>query len=687
MGAPALPTEGGGPASRPRLWAGRIALAASVAAALLVAYLTAREQAVPLPTFHLDGAFQTASGEFRLRSGELPGRDFFPYLGAGPVYAIFPMFALLGGTLGAAVTSAYFVTTVIVTALALTLARFIGRIRSPLGLALVALGAVCVIAFLPRMLPPQLDVMQPVIESLGPGNSLRPVRAASPLLMVLALTCTWRLQRVPLRSMFPGLCCGTVLAVWSNDFALVPSVLFVIATGYLWWRSSRLSIRALGWYLLGVGIGFGGVGELATGFHLTDYLAYNYSDVFGDQFWYFGAWGPGQRVYGVGDLVQDLVSLGALPGLLVLVVVSIAAIARPSLASVCVAFLGWAPLAGGTVALVGGHFDDYFVPFRLWTLLVLVFGAVLLLHVAVVRLRRTRRPAPPRLGTALVLGLAAVVVIASALVSLQITTRYSMLRQYLATDTTDWQARPALGGYLPTAWSGHVDRRSRASGPIIEEYAGLWMATTRTNPPLTVDAIIHALGRQRAPFARYVSTRVRTAVTTAPQLSAMWVSWNLSENWWFYRPLFMRFAPVQDSPSTIVWTRVPGPTATPRAGACTVARDHRSITIVPAAKGVNEVTVRYRGPGRGSRAYSMLDNGIDRALDADGAVALDPGAHSQVVPVFAGDRSARRLPLRDTPHTGQTVITACSVRTVPLASERTEPLFDGVLTGRAFGTP
>ena len=38
-----------------------------------------------VPTYHLDGSFQTASGLFRLAEGDVPGRDFYPYLGIGPL--------------------------------------------------------------------------------------------------------------------------------------------------------------------------------------------------------------------------------------------------------------------------------------------------------------------------------------------------------------------------------------------------------------------------------------------------------------------------------------------------------------------------------------------------------------------------------------------------------------------------
>ena len=62
--------------------------------------------AIALPIFHLDGAFQTASGLYRLDAGQFPGRDFFPYLGPGPLFVLYPIFKLCGANLAASTFSA-----------------------------------------------------------------------------------------------------------------------------------------------------------------------------------------------------------------------------------------------------------------------------------------------------------------------------------------------------------------------------------------------------------------------------------------------------------------------------------------------------------------------------------------------------------------------------------------------------
>src|SRR3954451_22069902 len=68
-----------------------VALVALLLLDLAIPLAYARQSSLVLPTMHLDGSFQTASGLFRLESGQWPGKDFFPYLGIGPVMALFPV--------------------------------------------------------------------------------------------------------------------------------------------------------------------------------------------------------------------------------------------------------------------------------------------------------------------------------------------------------------------------------------------------------------------------------------------------------------------------------------------------------------------------------------------------------------------------------------------------------------------
>ena len=73
-------------------------------------FLISLRSSIYLPTNHLDGAFQTASGLYRIKWGEIPGIDFFPYLGIGPLISLVPLFLAFGGNLWASVVAANVVT-------------------------------------------------------------------------------------------------------------------------------------------------------------------------------------------------------------------------------------------------------------------------------------------------------------------------------------------------------------------------------------------------------------------------------------------------------------------------------------------------------------------------------------------------------------------------------------------------
>ena len=103
-------------------------------------------------------------------------------------------------------------------------------------------------------------------------------------------------------------------------------------------------------------------------------------------------------------------------------------------------------------------------------------------------------------------------------------------------------------------------------------------------------------------------------MTTAPQATD-WVTWNLSANWWFYRDLFQGYTPVRTSPQTLGWTP-----ATPATWAGVPCRTEGSEVVVEApAAGLYEVTLRYQGPGRGARAFTMVQNDVNVAVDAGGS--------------------------------------------------------------------
>ncbi len=193
---------------------------------LVIAYIALQglKLSIDIPTFHLDGAFQTASGLFRLQAGQVPGRDFLPYLGIAPLLLIFPFFTVAGGNLAASVFASYFVTRMTGWIAFSMLWHFMFRprlaIASLVGGAAIFLGESYVAA---KLKFPDLFSFW-----LEPGNSLRPVRATLPYLLAMSI---WFLitacKSAHKRNVVAGLITGVAL-LWSNDFAIPAGGLFIL---------------------------------------------------------------------------------------------------------------------------------------------------------------------------------------------------------------------------------------------------------------------------------------------------------------------------------------------------------------------------------------------------------------------------------------------------------------------------
>ncbi len=602
--------------------------------------------AVNLSTFHIDGAFQTASGLFRLQAGELPGRDFFPYLGTGVLLSLYPAFLLFNGDLAASTASAHLMVALSqALSIAVMLYLCVGRRLSwavSFGLMLAALALLL-------HNPPAL-----LAERLAPGNSLRPLRSALPYLA--ALPVFFALARASLRSFgVLGLVAGAAM-IWSNDFALPVALHCGLAALGLMVAGPHRRYRMKGAALFAVAFIAGLMPLLlATGGHLLPLFEFNFVDVAGDQWWYFGPWVESCRLYLVTDLPQ-LVSQDNLFGLLALCAVAATAWVRRTAAWLTLLWLGSTLMVGGVLASVGGHFGGYFTPFQFWGLMVV---AALGIRLAANLLRSKTTPA----GVIKLL-LAGALGVSGYLAYAGHQTHQQVLAQAQAHDQL---YVPELGGYLPPDWAQYVQlaRDSAADDAVLEEYWGIWSAIRRTRPLLPVDSAIHALGSVRDRAREVMADAPDTLITTLPAHSA-WQSWSLSTNYWLYRPLLENYSPVATSPHTVVWRRRDDPPAPAPLQICQIDKDGSGVTVEVAQEGYVELHLEHT-PVPGGRQITMLHTAIPYAAGADGWLALAPGSASTLVPAYVSAAGEHRFATRRTPAGAEPpiAIQACSYR--PLA--------------------
>ena len=459
---------------------------------------------------HLDGAFQTASGLFRLEAGEWPGKDFLPYLGIAPVSLLYPVFALRGGDLAASVFAARFMTLLALQIVFGVLAALIFRRRSAWTFAWAAAVPVLVLELASLSWQRLLAFDSTCGGCLGmvalagdPGTSLRPIRTFAPYVLAtiayLVLGSRWSLR---VRSVIVGTCAGVVAALWSNDYGLVSGglLLVVVALHIVRSRNEKrrpalvgLSTAAVVAYLVA---GFG-----ATAGHFLPYLRYNFSDVRGDQFWYFGPWDEASRLYSLGDLLRIMAGEAAIYPLVVLVAVLVHAFLRRDLAALLLAYTGMTLFLGGTIGTFGGHSGTYFWAFVLWGYVVTALTVVRLVPALLARLGRSLPPVVvSRAGAGL-----RVVVVVSLVVTLVLADRVAVTAgqeagRALVNDPA-FTFEPRLGGYLDSRFEVHIAQFRNRHDAVVEEYMGLAGALTGAKSDLPFDSVIAALGSQRKVFA------------------------------------------------------------------------------------------------------------------------------------------------------------------------------------------
>lgn len=306
---------------------------------LCVAVVFGLNHSIDIPTFHLDGAYQTASGLYRLADGQWPGRDFYPYLGIGLIYLHYPFFLLAGNDLAASVFASHFLVACSYAFIIGTISFFLARSNHLItGVCFSTVTLVITLWYYPNL--PNL-----LIERLLPGNSLRPLRSLLPYITTAIIYFILRARlRLSTSYSLIGIVAGLCF-LWSNDYGIPTSALIIVFAIYWAYQTKTLTLALA--TLIVISALLAAIAGLcvATKGHGIDLLKYNFFDVGSDQFWYFAPWSAETRILTFGDLwnklAQDFGSWS-----LVLLVLATTIFFRPKLEYVLLLVIGLA-LAGG----------------------------------------------------------------------------------------------------------------------------------------------------------------------------------------------------------------------------------------------------------------------------------------------------------------------------------------------------
>ena len=615
------------------LWGYRLVLlmTALLAVDLGLVILFALDVSINLPTNHLDGAFQTSSALHRLADGQWPGRDFFPYLGMGLIYFLYPVFILAGNDLAASVFTAHFVVACAAAFGFGLLGALIFKSRPLLS------GLVWASIFLSLVFWHHPEWLSWLTWNLYPGNSLRPLRAFLPYLCA-AITYVLLNSRLSPAVTYGGIggVAGAAL-LWSNDYGIPTSGLLGLFALFLAYRNNNLSIK-IATSILGAAfaVAFAGL-MVGTYGHGLALLEYNFFDVRLDQYWYFGPWSAESRILSTADFLPKIAAdIGWLG--IILACLFVITIFRPTIENILLLFIGFALVGGGILTIAGGHRESYYMDaFLLWCRATAVLYAAFLLK-WVIEFTITRIPlailknAKNWEWPKVILILALLFLVGGVAQD-----KYRNYKSALAFAHDD-QSRfyvAELGGYLPVAWEKHVGmaRASQSNTPI-EEYWGLWSSITRKPQNTPTDSVIHALGKTRDLYEKLIRAFPDTVITTPHSESTTWQPWNLSANWWFYRTLLANYTPTKTSPSTLVWRK--SDTIVWPEAKCTVTNGELPfISVETKTPGFYEVTLDYKSNGLNSRTLVLVRNGLNFALGANGYLSMNLRATHMAFPVVS----------------------------------------------------
>jgi hypothetical protein len=592
----------------------RVCVAASaVAVGLVCALLNARGRGVLINAMQMDGTFQTSSMMYRLSYGDMPGRDFLPYLGMGPMFMIYPGFVLMGRTVSASISSAFLMVLLVYAAGGTLIVALFRDERSYWRLTLLFATVLAGISALPRS-----------VQDITVGNSLRPVRAALPYVCIgLFLIVMRHVVRPRLRYLLYGAIAGMAL-IWSNDFGL-PTFAVVMALAVYEWRTRREGRQQLVLIVAGAVVSATVLMTVLTAGHPGALLQYNFKDVAGDQYRYFGTEVRANKIIEWRDLriIRGQIAL--------VMVVSVIALLARRRRYVVLAALGWAEFLGGFLALVGGHYDfGYMTAFEVWAEIVIALAVLRGIPGIEGRVLGFLKS----LTTQSKVALYSVVMVVAVVMSARV------YHGQVVKAKTDGFYVKELGGYVANDEAGLVAWARTSNEPLLEEYWGLPSAIRRERGPWRVDSAIAAMGSERE--VAKASLRGWGGGVTTMHVGGFYLqsrehqvqTWAVNANWWLYGPVLRNYEPAMVTPNLIFWKKLDKPRVWPDAP-CKVENVPAQRVDVGSDGGFYEMTLQYAVRSRRWHTSIMAEtNTTTFQKSIYGFVSIDPKASEVTLPVY-----------------------------------------------------
>ena len=595
-------------------------------------FLSSKQYSIVVPTNHLDGAYQTATGLFRILNGELIGRDFYHYLGIGTIAYLFPAFVVFGAKLCSSVLAAFFMTRISFFLILVILSYIIFKRKWWINIAIgalfyIVLANVCYSNLVTGTIKEYLQYL------LEPGNSLKPIRAFLSYLslFVVAFSCSHLRDKVWLFRFVISIV-FLVCFTWSNDYG-IPSIFGVLLV--LLFNKVKIS-EIIKIALLFIIISFV-ILSLISDFSYFAYIDYNFNGVRKDQWWYFAPYN--NRVFSLKDLkylifMKDNSNFlcNLYPIFLSIILLASYFITKNIKWGYC-AILLLINFLGGSIASVGGHISyEYFFNFIICSYLISLF--IVINKVISICCKENKILAKKYVYIILVF----VLLLVNIVIIYQNTRTFRHINKFIS-NQTEFSYIDSYDGYLSNEYIDYLAfvKDNLKNHNFVEEYYGLASAYFNIKPLWKVDSVIHVLGNKLRADSSNVLNSVDYVITSRYVSGGTWVLWSFTQNYWFYKKVLQEFKPVFYGPQTIIWKRDKDNGVVLNNSNCSVTPNQEGFMINDSRKGFYEIKLTYQI--HSSRLLLMAKNNI--STWGGNAASLNTVASSMEIPVYFDGKNNR----------------------------------------------
>jgi hypothetical protein len=571
----------------------------SLVAIFIFILLQAYYRGLNLDYLPYDGDFQTFNPIRRIFNGELPSRDFNPYLGLGLTYFNTCFVFLFGSDFAASKFGIYFLSVSSHFWSLILLFYLIGcQLRRSVLFASLLLLAI----FLDR---DRLILFWEIIEPSRSNLSLRsflPFLTAS-FYIILDRKYDDRLHKSYLKLYFFLGCLVALQPFWSNDYG-IPStfaLIFIVLVHSIAKRSRYKNIQLI-YFFIGIFITFIPVLYLLTAGTPMNWLRDNFQGVATDQFWYFLWYDGKNKVFELRDIFNSFffyIYFATIAWLLRYILCQKYVIRYLLLVYISLTVMGAGMLAsvGGTISL------RYYTPSIFLSLFIVPLAAYLLavqyFPVSIVYWQSKINYISNSIDKKLKLSFICLLVY------------YCSISIFSFVNTPDitnfiWHREnfflvEELGGWLPNKWKNSIEIARNIERELTAEPATKRILSTYTSGmdvvagainPTQIDYIIHALGdRTRSNYLEKYRIDRPKYITTLREEYRSWETWVRRTNWWFYREFILHYKPMKATFYNLIWQRLEKPIAVPDypIDCSIIPIDDRRITLQISSKNTAKI--------------------------------------------------------------------------------------------------